>query len=95
MITESLNEDRCKELIGKLCSALGWEVQRDPDMPHVMLDHTGKCAAYGRSWFELFNCFSNMAYGRCCPFSDNYPKWALVPTASHEELAVKIDLFCN
>lgn len=89
-----MNEDRCKELISKLCSALGWEVQLDSDMwPYVMFDHTGNCAAYGISWLELFVCFSNMAYGRCCPFSDNYPKWALVPIVSLEELAIKIDLY--
>lgn len=90
-----MTEDRCRELIGKLCGALGWEVQRDPDMPYVMLDHTGRCAAYGRSWLGLFINFSNMAYGRCCPFSDNYPKWALEPTDSLEELAIKIDLHCS
>ena len=93
---ENLDEDRCKELIGKLCSALGWEVRPDPDMwSHVMWDHTGNCAAYGGSWLGLFICFSSMAYGRCCPFTNNYPKWAPVPTASLEELAVKIDLNCS
>lgn len=95
IVEESLDEDRCKELIGKLCHSLGWRVQPDPDMPYVMLDHKDNCAAYGRSWLGLFICFSNMAYGRCCPFSDNYPKWALEPTASLEELAVKIDLNCS
>ena len=98
IVEESLDEDRCKELIGKLCHSLGWRVQPDPDMPYVMLDHKDNCAAYGRSWLELFICFSNFsntAYGRYCPFSDNYPKWALEPTASLEELAVKIDLNCS
>ncbi len=95
MMEENLDKDRCKELIGKLCHSLGWRVEADLDMPYVMLDHTGRCAAYGRSWLDLFICFSSMAYGRCCPFTDNYPKWALEPTASLEELAIKIDLNCS
>lgn len=91
-----MDEDRCRELIGKLCSALGWRIEPDDMWPYVMLDHTGNCAAYGRSWLGLFCCFSSIAYGRCCPFSDNYPKWALEePTDSLEELAVKIDLYCG
>ena len=94
-MAEDLDEGRCKELVGKLCSALGWEVQPYPGMPYVMLDQTGQCAAYGRSWLGLFVCFSNIAYGRCCPLSNNYPKWALEPTTSLEELAIKVDLCCS
>lgn len=86
-------EERCKELVGKLCCALGWKVVQDPDMPYVLLKSNGKCGAYGHSWSGLLASFESIAWGQCVPFSDGFPEWAKT-CSSLEELAVMIDLCC-
>ena len=88
-----VTEEKCKELVGKLCCALGWKVVQDLDMPYALLKSDGKCGAYGHSWPGLLANFESMAWRWCVPFSDGFSEWAKT-CSSLEEFAVMIDLCC-
>ena len=89
-----MTEDKCRELVDKICSTLNWKVEQYPNMPRVLLISKGKLCAYGYSWLGLFNSIATIGFGRCSPFSDDFPEW-MKECSSCEELAVKIDLHCG
>ena len=91
-----LDEERCRELVGKLCSGLGWEVRPEPGMPHVLFTGEGRWIAFGGTWKSLYESFCESAYwfasayGVACPFVGGIPRWARL-CSSPEELALKIE----
>ena len=92
----TLSEDRCKELVGKLCRAYKWEVRPVPGVHLVLFTSEDRWVAFGWSWQDVFTCFCESAYG-CLnsPLHDIViPQWTR-QCSSPEELAVKIDLNCT
>ena len=94
-----MTEDRCRELVGKLCRACKWEVRPIPGIDLVLFTSEDRWVAFGWSWQDVFTCFCECACGRLShnfqlglPASD-IPQWAR-QCSSPEELAVKIDLNC-
>lgn len=85
-----LDEERCRELVGKLCSGLGWEVRPVPGMPYVLFTRGDRCCAFGNTWKELCESFCENSYGFAYPFVD-VPKWTR-RCSSPEELAMKIEV---
>lgn len=86
-----LDEERCRELVGKLCSGLGWKVGPEPGMPHVLFTGEGRWIAFGGTWKSLYENFCESAYGFACPFVGGIPRWAML-CSSPEELALKIEV---
>jgi len=87
-VTE-LGEERCRELVGKLCSGLGWEVRPMLETPYVLFTGEDRWCAFGGTWKELYESFCESAYGFAFPFVD-IPRWAR-RCSSPEELALKIE----
>lgn len=86
----ALTEERCRALIEKLCSGLGWEVMRKPEMPYVLFTRKDRYCAFGGTWKELYASFCESAYGFAYPFVD-IPRWTR-SCSSPEELAMKIEV---
>lgn len=84
-----LGEERCRELVGKLCSGLGWEVKRVAEMPYVLFTGEDRWCAFGNTWRELYENFYESASEFAYPFL-GIPRWARL-CSSPEELAVKIE----
>lgn len=85
-----LDEKRCRELVGKLCSGLGWEVKRVAEMPYVLFTGEDRYCAFGETWKALYANFCKSAYGFAYPFVD-VPRWTR-QCSSPEELAMKIEV---
>lgn len=85
----ALDEETCRELVGKLCSGLGWEVRRVAETPYVLFTREYRYCAFGGTWKELYESFCESAYGFAYPFVD-IPRWAR-SCSSPEELALKIE----
>lgn len=88
----ALPEDRCRELVEKLCRTYKWEVRPVPGVHLVLFTSEDRWVAFGWSWQDVFACFCESAYGLNYPFND-IPRWSR-QCSSPEELAVKIDLNC-
>lgn len=84
-----LDEERCRELVEKLCSGLGWEVRSVPEMPYVLFTSEDRWCAFGGTWKSLYANFCENAYGFAYPYVD-VPRWARC--SSPEELAMKIEV---
>lgn len=84
-----LDEERCRELVGKLCSGLGWEVRPMLETQYVLFTGEDRYCAFGGTWKELYESFCESAYGFAYPFVD-IPRWAR-ECSSPEELALKIE----
>ena len=88
----ALGEERCRALVGKLCSGLGWEVRPAYGNPYVLFTDEGKWCAFGGTWAKLYASFCENAYGFAYPFINvpHVPRWAR-SCSSPEELALKIE----
>lgn len=84
-----LDEERCRTLVEKLCSSLGWEVKPTAEKPYVLFTKDRWCA-FGETWRGLYANFCESAYGFAYPFVD-IPQWAR-QCSSPEELALKIEV---
>ena len=85
-----LDEERCRILVGKLCSGLGWNVKPVPGMPYVLFTGEDRYCAFGETWKELYASFCESAFGFSYPFVD-IPRWTR-RCSSPEELALKIEV---
>jgi hypothetical protein len=85
-----LDEKKCRELVGKLCSGLGWEVKRVAEMPYVLFTGEDRWCAFGGTWKNLYENFHESSYEFIYPFND-IPRWIRL-CSSPEELALKIEV---
>ena len=85
----ALDEERCRALVEKLCSGLGWEVKPVSGIPYALFTHEDRWCAFGGTWKELYENFCESAYGFAYTYVD-IPKWAR-RCSSPEELALKIE----
>jgi len=85
----ALTEERCRTLIERLCSGLGWNVRPEQGMPYVLFTGEGRWIAFGRTWSEAFACLYDNV--RVFAMSPDVPAWTR-PCGSPEELAMKIEV---
>ena len=84
----ALGEEKCRKLVEKLCSGLGWEVKWTPEMPYVLVTSENSWIAFGQTWSEMFVCFYDNVH--VFAMSPDIPVWAIL-CGSPEELALKIE----
>ena len=83
----ALDEERCRALVGKLCSGLGWSVCPAPAVRYVLFDRTGRWITFGQSMVDVVEAL-------CGPWTADpgeAPAWML-ECSSPEELALKIEV---
>lgn len=80
-----LDEERCRELVGKLCSGLGWSVRERADIRYVLLNRAGGWITFGQSMTKIVMSLCEQ------PPSYAIPKWIL-ECSSPEELALKAEV---
>lgn len=86
----TLDEERCRTLVEKLCSRLGWSVRPAPAVQYVLLDRASRWITFGGSMTEVVGSLCDRSRtGIVDP--DDLPAW-LRGCASPEELAMKIEV---
>lgn len=80
-----LDEKRCRELVGKLCSGLGWSVRPAPGVRYMLLDRNGRWITFGQSMAEVVASLCDRVY------PDILPAW-MRGCSSSEELALKAEV---
>lgn len=85
----ALDEERCRALVERLCSGLGWSVRPVPGVHKVLFTSEDRWVAFGWTWSEVFACFyDNVHVFAMLP---DIPAWTR-PCGSPEELAMKIEV---
>ena len=86
----ALDEKTCRELVGKLCSGLGWSVRPAPAVQHVLFDRDGRWITFGQSMSDVVASLCDRSYpDRSYP--DVLPAW-LRECSSPEELELKVEV---
>lgn len=86
----ALDEERCRDLVGKLCSGLGWSVRPAPAVRYVLFDRDGRWITFGQSMADVVVSLCDRSYpDRSYP--DVLPAWIRL-CSSPEELALKTEV---
>lgn len=80
-----LDEKRCRTLVRKLCSRLGWNVRPAPAVRYILLDRNGRWITFGQSMAEVVASLCDRVY------PDILPAW-IQGCSSLEELALKAEV---
>ena len=86
----ALGEERCRELVGKLCSGLGWSVRPGPSMRYVLFDEAGRWITFGQSMSDVVESLCDRSWTGIID-AVAMPAW-LRECVSPEELAVKVEV---
>jgi len=86
----ALDEERCRALVEKLCSGLGWSVRPAPAVRYMLLDRAGRRITFGQSMSEIVEslCYWSWTW---IDDPDVMPAW-LRECSSPEELMVKAEV---
>lgn len=85
----ALGEERCRDLVGKLCFRFGWSVRPVPGVHKVLFTGKNRWVAFGWTWSEVFACFYDNVH--VFTMSPDIPAWTRL-CGSPEELALKIEV---
>ena len=80
-----MTEERCRALVERLCSGLGWSVRPAPGVRCVLFDQKGRWITFGQSMAWLVASLCDWSY------SDILPAW-MQRCSSPEELALKAEV---
>ena len=84
-----MTEERCRALVERLCSGLGWSVRPAPAVRYVLFTGEDRWVAFGQTWSDVFACFYDNVH--VFAMSPDIPAWTR-PCGSAEELAMKIEV---
>ena len=83
----ALDEERCRTLVERLCSGLGWSVRPAPAARHVLFNRDGRWITFGQSMSDVVESLC----GGWTASLNSVPAW-LRECSSPEELELKTEV---
>ena len=88
----ALDEEKCQELVEKLCSSLGWSVRQAPHARYMLFNRDNRWVTFGQSMAEIVESLCDPSWDGMAGIAYTLQMPAgLQGCASPEELALKAE----